>query len=818
MNTLWHDLRYGVRMLFKRPGFTAMAVLTLALGIGLNAAIFSIYNTLILRPLPVRDPSHVVNLYSEVRGERHSDSLSYPEFVYYRDNNSTFSALAAYAGGRVLLGSTTSSSEPEWLHTQLVSGNYFDLLGARPVLGRGFLPEEDKVPGARPVVVLSYAFWQSRLGADPAIIGKSLILNSLPYTVIGVAPKGFIGTDVDAPGAWIPMMMSANVQASPSLLEDRESSWLLAVGRLKPGITLDQSQAEMAVLADRFHAADKNHEHKSTVVVTPGGFLSPSQQSDVAPFAVLLMAAVGLVLLIACANVANLQLVRGVSRRKEMGIRLSLGASRIRLIRQLLAESMLLSAVAGVAGLFLAWWAAALFVSLMHPPGQKALSLQIALDWRVAIYLAGISLSAGFVTGVVPALRASRQDPLHAIRGESVGSSFRSSSRLRAILVASQVATSLFLLVAAGLLVRALGKARSVDPGFNLTQVAVLSPELRVRGYTKPRAAEFDRQLVQRAAAIPDVVSVALGHTIPLGDSFTETSIMAQGHEPAPGQPAPAVNYNVVSSEFFATVGIPLLQGRSFTDAEIANGARLAIVSASLARMLWPGQDAVGKYLRSSKKSALYEVVGIAGDVRNVYLWSPDLPYLYLPPLPENMDSFTDMSVFVRTEGNAGPVLAALPGIARLIDPAVPVTSHLLADNLATWIWPSQIGAGLAAGLGLLALVLAAVGVTSVTAFAVGQRTREIGIRMALGADPNRVVRLFVMQTGRLVLIGAVMGLALAAAASRVLAGFLYGISAVDSIAFIGVTLLLTAVALTACWIPARRATKVDPLVALRYE
>jgi putative ABC transport system permease protein len=822
MNTLWHDLRYGIRMLFKRPGFTAMAILTLALGIGLNAAIFSIYNTVILRPLPVRDPSRVVNLYSAIRGERQTNSFSYPEYVYYRDNNSIFSGLAAYAGGKVLLGGPDASSaqaaQPEWLHTQLVSGNYFDLLGASPALGRTFLPEEDKTPATHPVVVLSYPFWQSRLGADPAIIGRSLNLNSLPYTVIGIAPKGFIGTDPDVPDAWIPVMMSANVHSGPSLLDDREAGWVSVVGRLKPGVTLRQSQAEMEVLAGRFHVADKDRQRQSTVVVTPSGFLSPSQQSDVVPFAVLIMVAVGLVLLIACANVANLQLVRGVSRQKEMGIRLSLGASRGRLIRQLLAESLLLSAIAGVAGLFVGWWAASLFVSFMHPPGEKALSLQIALDWRVAAYLAGTSLLAGLVTGLMPALRASRQDPLHAIREQSADSSFRSGSKLRAILVASQVAISLFLLVGAGLLVRALGKARNVDPGFNLNQVAVLSPDLRVRGYGKARATEFDEQLVQRAATLPGVVSVALGRTAPLGNSFAETGIMAQGHETPAGQQSPGVNFNIISPGFFDTIGIPLLHGRSFTAAEVTNGSHLAVVSKSLAQMLWPGENAVGKYLRQGRKSPLYEVVGVVGDVRNVYLWASNLPYLYLPPLAENQDNFSDMQVFVRTKGNPVAAISALPGIARSIDSTVPATSHSLADNLAKWVWPSQIGAALSTGLGLLALLLAAVGITSVTAFAVSQRTREIGIRMALGADPNKVVRLFVWQASRLVLCGAAVGLALAAAASRVLARFLYGLSAVDGIAFIGVTLLLTGVALAACWIPARRATMVDPMVALRHE
>jgi predicted permease len=818
MGTLWQDIRYGARVLVKRPGFTAMAILALALGIGLNTAIFSLFNAVVLRPLPVPDPYSIVNLYAGIQGERSTGVFSYPDFADCRNQNTVFSGMAAHAGGHVLLGGVngSASSRPEWLHASMVSANYFDLLGARMAAGRSFLPEEDQTPGTHPVAILNYGFWQRRFGGDSGLIGKTITLNSLAYTVIGIAPRDFVGVDPEVPDVWTPLMMAANVQAGPLLFSDREGGWLSVIARLKPGVRQEQAQSEMTVLATRFHAKNDAVARHMTIQVMPGGFLTPNEKSDVVPFAILAMTAVGLVMLIACANVANLQLARGVARQKEMGIRTSLGASRRRLIRQLVVESLLLSSAAGVIGLQLAWWASDLLMQITHPPGAQALSLQVSPDWRVGLFLVGVSLFTGIVSGLLPALRISRLDPLTAVREVGGATSYRKGSRLRSALVAGQVAMSLFLLVVAGLLVRALGKAQNTNPGFDVGHVAVLSVDLKILNYDQTRRTLFYQQLLERIKSVPGVRQVALTSTVPLGKDFAQTNMVAEGKEPPPGQRPPIVDFNRVSPEFFDTLGMQLLSGRSFTQHDIVSGARVAVVSESLAKEFWPGEKALGKRFRMGR--SFYEVTGVAPDARNVYLWSGDRPYLYLPAAAESSGPYTDLRILVRSVGDMAALIAVLPGLAHEQDTAVPAEAAPLSANLATWIWPSQIGAAISSMLGLLAMLLACVGITSVTAFAVSQRTREIGIRMALGAQPREVVRLLVLQGGKLVGIGAGIGLIAAVAATRILSGFLYGISAVDGVAFVGVTILLVGIAIGACYVPARRATKVDPMVALRYE
>jgi macrolide transport system ATP-binding/permease protein len=816
MANLTQDFRYGFRVLAKRPGFTIAAVLTLALGIGLNTAIFSLYNGVLLRPLPARDPERLVNLYSTVQGEPGTGVFSYPAYSFYRDRNTEFSSVAAYAGGRMLL--STGGIAPELLQAQMVSANFFGMLGATPVLGRAFSPEEDKTPAAHPVVILNYSFWQRRFGGDASLVGRTITLNNLSYTVIGIAPRDFIGCEPEVPDLWVPIMMSANVHSGPDMLDDREGGWLFLVGRLKPGATISQAQSEMTVLANQFHTSDEGRLRRSTVLVTSGSFLAPEQRSDLAPLALALMIAVGLVLLIACANVANLQLARGATRQKEMGVRVALGASRGRLVRQMAVESLMLTGAAGVTGLLIAWWAAGLALRIAHPPGAPALSLDVSPDWRVTLYLVGISLLSGVVSGLMPALRASPQDPLVAIREESGADTFRKGRRMRSAFVVAQVGGSLFLLIAAGLLVRALHKAQRIDTGIDLANVVVLSPDLRVLGYDSARRSEFDRRLAERIHSLPGVRNVATATTVPLGKDFAQTAVLPEGENLPVDQKLPIVNFNVVSPEFFTALGIGMARGRTFTAQESASGARVAVVNESLARQLWPGQEVIGKRFRQGRKSPPIEIVGVVRDTRNVYLWSASLPYLYLPLQPAGLDEFSDPKILVSVTGNPAPFIAALPGLAREMDPNVSSTAKSLADNLSFWIWPSQIGALLAATLGLLALLLASVGIVSVTSFTVSRRTKEIGIRMALGAQPGGVVRLLVWQVGRLVAIGAAIGLLAAVAAARVLAQVLYGLSALDGLTLLGVTLFLASIALASCYFPARRATLVDPMQALREE
>ncbi|HET9401638.1 MAG TPA: ABC transporter permease [Candidatus Acidoferrales bacterium] len=821
-NALWRDITYGVRVLAKQPGYTAMAILTLALGIGVNATIFSLFNAVVLKPLPVADPSRVVSLYSQVRGERQQGQVfSFDEYKFCRDHNSVFSGTAAYSGATIIVGDLQNSagSEPAWIRSQIVSGNFFDVLGTPAFRGRTFSADEDSTEGTHPVAVLSYGMWQTRFGGDPFIIGKQIELNSLKYSVIGIMPPDFIGTEPDNTALWVPLMMSSNIHFGNSMLQDRNSGWLRVIARLKPSTTVSAAQTEMALLAARYHAdeADQREKNRTTFVAT-AGFLDPEQKSSVLPIAAIIFFAVGLVLLIACANVANLQLSRGIARQRELGIRVSIGASRLRLIRQLLTESLLLGGAAAALGLLLSWWGAASLRTFLHPPNEQALTLNLNPDWRVALYLAAAGLFAGLVSGVLPAVRVSRQDPLRALRQESFSGFGASGSKLRSALVISQIAMSVFLLVAAGLLARALGKARSIDPGFNLNNVAVLSLNFRARNYTPARRAAAIRELKSRIATVPGVISVSQGQTVPLGDSFHATGIMAEGKEVQPGQRPMTTNTNSVSPEFFDALGIALLRGRTFTEREFSSSARVAILSKSLAQKLWPDEDALGKHVRFGPTAPLYEVIGIAADVRNVYLWSADVPYLYVLPAGAGAEERGDPQIFVRTSGSARALTTSLPGISRQLDASVPVNCKVLADNLALWIWPSELAAGLSTALGFLALLLAAIGITSVTAFAVTQRTREIGIRIALGAAPKGVVRMLIWQSGRLILIGGAIGAALAAAVSRVGARLLYGLSAVDSLAFVGVAVVLASVGLLACYVPARRAAGVDPIIALRYE
>ncbi|HMD33098.1 MAG TPA: ABC transporter permease [Candidatus Acidoferrales bacterium] len=816
LEQLGMDVRLGARQLRRNPLLTGMALLTLALGIGLNAAVFMLFNAVLLRPLQARDAQNVVRLYAGDGSQRGETAFSYPEYAFCRDQNSSFSGVAAFAGGRVLF--TSASSAPEWLNAQLVSGNFFGLLGAVPANGRAFLPEEDGAPGAHPVAVISYGFWQSHFGGDTGVAGQTLNLNRESYTIVGVAPRDFLGTDPEVPDVWVPLAMSADVQSGPPLFDNREAGWLFLLARLKPGVPAVAAQAEMHLLAKRFDASSGQAPKNAAIQVAPATLLTPQEAGDSLPVAVVLLLAVALVLLIACANVANVHLARGVSRQKELGIRTSLGGSRARLIQQLVVESMVQSAIAGAAGLLIAWWCAGLALAVAHPPGARALSLDISPDWRVALYLVGVSLLSGMLAGWLPALNVSRQNPLSAMREESGAQTWRRGARLRHTLMVGQVAISIFLLVASGMLARALSKARGLELGFDATHVAVLSPDLRLHGYDLVRATDFYRRISERVGARPDVSSMALAHIVPLGNDFAQTGIMAEGREPAAGQPAPAVNFNVVSPEYFETLGITLVRGRSFTPGEVAAGTHVAVVSDALARQLWPGEDALGKHLRQGRKSPLYEVVGVAHNTRNVYLWSGALPYLYLPPLPENLDQYSDLSLVIRSTGDPAMLVSALPGIVREMDAGVTSKSHALGENLAFWLWPSRIGAVLAGTLGLLALLFASLGIAGVTALAVRQRTREIGIRMALGAPPATVVRLMLFQTGRLVAIGAAAGLIAAAVAARALAPFLYGLTAVDGIAFAGSAVLLAAATLAACYLPARRAATVDPMIALRHD
>jgi len=552
LDELTTDIRFAARQLRRSPGFTSVTILTLALGIGLNTAIFSLFYSLTMAPLPVKNPSEITDIFQLSQTDSKYGPLSYPEYVYLRDRNTTFSGLAAFNGARMILSSIGDTrrddADGEPLQAMIVSGNYFSVLGITPVQGRTFLPDEDRTPGARAVVVLSYYFWQRKLDAAPDIVGKTLTLNLVPYTVIGIAPKGFEGTIPNPVDVWVPMMMEGNANPGSDALQSRNSYFLHSIGRLKNGIQRANAQTELTVLAQQFADPTDGDRNKIGIAVTPGSFVNPQDFKQGLPAGVVLMLAVGLVLLIACANVANLALSRGLSRQKEIGTRLALGASRFRIVRQLLTESLLVSLVGGAAGMMIAIWSLQGFLPFLHPPGERGLNLNVRLDIPTLAFAILLSLLTALAFGLIPALRSSRQDPLTTLKEEGAAFNRRvSKSRLRSMLVIAQVAMSLVLLVAAGLLLRALMKAEQVDPGFNMKNILVITARVKLQNYDAKRATEFDRAMKEHLTALPGVSEVGLGMVAPLGSSFYNTNLIPDDRPYSPDDAKPSVNFNTVS-------------------------------------------------------------------------------------------------------------------------------------------------------------------------------------------------------------------------------------------------------------------------------
>ena len=810
MGNLVRDLRYSLRTLRKNPGFTIVAVIALALGIGVNTSIFSLYNALALRPLPVKDPERVVRLFQTHSGEPGAGVFSYPEYVDYRDRNPVLSGLAAWSWASAAMG---SGDRVEDVKAMFVSGNYFDVLGADTAAGRTFVPEEDRTAGSHPVVVLSYGFWERRFARDPAVVGRTILLNGHPFMVVGVVAHNFVGTDVEAPEIWLPIMMSATIapERGTGVFQDRNGHWLQVIGRLKPVVSWAQARAAMDVLARQLaqtYAEDKN----SGVLLATATFLPPNVEEVSTPIALLVMGAVGLVLLIACANVANLLLARATARQKEIGLRLSLGATRGRLVRQLLTESLVVSLLSGVAGLLLAAWSSSVLMRLLTPPFTGTLNFNVRPDLRVLGYACAVSLATGIIFGLVPALQASKPGVNDLIKTSKGRRAWASD-----LFVMAQVGLCVILLVAAGLLLRALGRAQTTDPGFDTKHVVAVSLDLRLHHYDTAAAVAFERRVADRLKTLPGVKTVSLAATVPLGSADMATSVVIEGHEPKLDAPPLIVGQDVVSPGFFETLSIPVLRGRRFQDADWNKGPEIAIINETMARRFWPGQEAIGKRLRVGDAKAYTEIVGVVKDTRSTYLWQTDELYLYSPAKAKDNPG-PDLNILVRAAGDAHSLMGMLPGVVRELDRSVQVSVKPMDENLEVWIWPSKVGATLAAAFGLLALTLAAVGIYGVVAYTVSRRTHEIGIHVALGAQRGDVLRMILGRGMALVAAGGAAGLAASLAISRLLAKFLYGLPAGDPVTFGAVAASLVAVALIANYVPARRALRVDPMVALRYE
>jgi predicted permease len=828
-------MRYGVRALSKKPGFTAIAILSLALGIGANTSIFSIVNSALLKPLPVEKPDELVYVFGGTRNNPYS-VCAYPEYIDYRDNNQVFSGLMAYGSISVSFG---SDERTELINGQIVSGNYFDLLGVRASIGRTFLPEEDQAPNTHPVLVISHKLWQQRFGGQSNILGQQVNLNGRSFTIIGITPAGFNGAQaLETNDIYVPMMMQQVVrppragfsgEMNADLLSRRGNRWLQIVGRLKDDVTIEQAQSEISTIAASIEQAYPDTQKDRIATLFPVSKIDPVGYPQLITVATLLLSVVGIVLVIACANVANLLLARATSRRKEIAIRLALGARRSRLIRQLLTESTMLSLAGGAMGLLLASWVVDVLKTTPPPAGMFAFTLDYSLDYRVLGFTFVLSLITGILFGLAPALQASRPDLVTSLKDESFipEQSYRRFN-LRNLLVIAQVALSLVLLVSAGLFLRSLRHTQGVDPGFDSDKILTATLNINLLRYTREQGQSFYQQVIERMKALPGVESATLSRTVPMTGAGRTNSLTLEGRQTSDNvfrnegagddNNSPLiVRTNVVALDYFNTMGIGMLSGRDFNQQDREGSPRVVIVNEAFIRTHFPKDEALGKRLSfNGQQGPWLEIVGVVRDSKYRSLSERPVPFTYVP-LGQNHE--TGMTLFVRSAGDPNSLAGAVRNEIQSMDRNLPVTglqsmTVLIGDSL----FPAKMGAVLLGAFGLLALLLATVGLYGVMAYSVSRRTRELGIRMALGANRKDVIRLVISQGMKLSLIGVGIGIAISLAVTRLLSSLLFEVSASDPVTYLLISLLLALVALIACYIPARRATRVDPLVALRYE
>lgn len=812
MQTLIQDLRFSIRRLRKSPGFATIAILSLALGIGANTAIFSLVNTVLMRPLPqVEQPQQLRSVYNVAPG--FGDNIfSYLNYKDLRDRNDVFANLLAYRFAPMSL-SHQGNNERIW--GLVVSGNYFETLGAKTMLGRAFLPEEDKTRKSHPVAVMGFGTWQKRFGADSNIVGKTVLLNGNNFTIVGVMPKDFVGTELAyVPEFFVPFAMSEIIEPGNDYLDCRDCGNIFVVGRLKPGITPQRAEASLQTVMQQLAKEYPKENEGLSIKLAPVGLFLPSIRASVTGFSWVLMAVVGLVLLIACVNLANLLLARATERKKEIAVRLALGASRWRLIRQLLTESVLLSLIGGFIGLLFAFWISD-FVAKISLPAQVTLTFDLRIDWRVMLFAVGASLFTGVLFGLLPALQATRPDLVPSLKDDASASGFR-RAWLRNGLVVAQMALSVLLLICAGLIVRSLQVAQTMRPGFNPDNAVAMTFDVGLQGYDEARGRAFHKQLLERVRVLPNVKAASLAQNLPLELTFNNSTIYIEGQPSTSTANLPLAVANYVMPEYFTTMGIAL-RGRDFTEQDKDKESRFAIVNESFARRFWPGQEAIGKRFNFSGPSdPLWQVVGIAADGKYESL-GEDQKIAFYRPMTRDYTTWT--TLIARTNGDPQAIVSAIRNEFRNLDPTLPVTGvKTLKEHMNVPLFPARVAATVLGSFGVLALILAAIGIYGVMSYAVSQRTREIGIRMALGALKGSVLKMIVGQGLKLVAIGLVIGVSAAFGLTRFLAIVLYGVSATDAITFIGVPILLAIVALLACFIPAQRAAKVDPIKALRYE
>ena len=814
------DLRYAVRLLRRNPLFALTAVLSLAIGIGANTTIFTIANALLFKPpLGVADASRLVDVGRSQDGQGF-DNGSYSNYLDIRARNTVFSGIYAYRLGPEPM-SLREKGGGERIYGEMVSTNYFNVLGTPPHIGRLFTSDDSEQPAATPLAVLSHRFWMRRFNGDPAIVGQTLVLNGRPFMVIGVTPEGFHGTTVLTSDLWVPVNMVGELASRlpPAILTSRESAWLVMGARLKPGVTVGQAQAELAnigrALEQEFPDANRG---KGLRVVASSPV--PGDGAPVAAFMAVLMAIVMLVLAIACANVAGVLLARATTRRREIAVRLAIGAGRGRLIRQMLVESTLLFLIGGSGGLVLARLMTGALLSLL-PAVPLPIDVTLALDGRAVVFTLTLSLVAAILSGLAPAFHASRAEVVGALKSDAQGGPER--IWLRHAFVVSQVALSIVLVVGAGLFARALQRASEIDPGFDPHGVELATLDLSLGGYTADTGRVFARELIRRVRETPGVQAAALSAVMPLGDRGIGLGGLAvPGVEPRNGRRFFDVDWNVITPGYFATMKMALSTGRDFSDADREGTPSVVIVNETAARQWWPRQDAIGRTLlqetgRPDAPDAVrtLTVVGVARDSKYRNLGEDPRPFVYVPIQQQYMSR----TVIAARSAHGQRLAGELRALVASMNPNLPIVQSLTFDAYSQLgLLPQRIAASVAGSLGLVGVLLAAIGIYGVTAYMVSSRTREIGIRMALGAERASVVRMVLRQGLTLTMIGAAIGLAVAAAASRLLGSLLFGVGATDPLTFIGSTLLFFVVGAAACYVPARRATAIGAMDALRYD
>jgi putative ABC transport system permease protein len=824
LSNFGRDVRLGVRQLLHQPAFAAAAILSLALGIGLNTTLFSIVNAVLLRGGPIKDPDRLVEIYTGLSKDYPQLTTSYPDFL---DIQSGAPSLAGLAGNSYVRGILSTGQRPTLVTGEAVTANYFELLGIAPAAGRGFRADENSAPGASPVLVLSHGLWQRQFGARPDIVGQVVTVSGTGYTVVGVAPANFTGTLPGIPTEfWVPLMMveqlvfsgvQANTDKNPgkTRIDRRGTRWLFVKGRLAEGRSVDQARAEIGTIFARLSKdyPDTNDKVFATVLPASSIRFHPMLDGYLKAASAGLLGAVALVLMIACGNVANLLLARGTARRRELAVRAAIGASRGRLMSQLLSEGLVLAFAGGAAGLLIAWWAGRALAGVGTDVLPVPIKFDFSIDPTVLLFALAASMATALVFGLVPALSSSKPELVPALK-ESAEDASRRRLSMRDVLVVGQLALSLVLLVAGALLIRGLLVARAMDVGFDPAPISSLSFNLRMNGYDDERATAFAREAVRTLRGLPGVAGVATASRLPLAPDVNMDGVKVPGHHAADEDETPTDTV-AVGADYFPVVGVPIVAGRAFTEDEVANKRRVAVINETMAKQYWPDGSAVGRVIyRGDFDSEPVQIVGVARDHKVRSVGESPRAYLHVPETPS-----ANIQIIVRS---STPARAALPSLRQALlalEPAIVFTEDAPAEDVAaTTVAPTRIGAMALGSFGALALLLAAIGLYGVIAYSVSRRTREVGIRMALGAERRQVMRLVLTQGGKLAAAGIAIGIVASAGVGQLLESLLYGVSGYDVLAYGAAAAVLMLVALAANLIPAISASRVDPVQALRSE